>query len=234
MSRHVEHLVNEQFHRWLQDQEVRKKDRIPESRPHLVQKPMITISRQFGALGGEIGRVVAEDLGIGFYSQELVHEVAKRTDVRQQVVHSLDERVQKGFGAFIDNMMMLRRFTQDDYVRSLSETIVALGRHRSGVIVGRGGHLILDSHKTLRVRAFAPLDHRVKFIAERDGMTELEAREKVTRVDDERKTFYGKHFGEHALSMHHFDLLLNTSLMSVSECASTIAHLYRRRFGTAE
>ncbi|HSC86244.1 MAG TPA: cytidylate kinase-like family protein, partial [Polyangiaceae bacterium] len=198
---------------------------------HLVQKPMITISRQFGAQGGEIGRVLAEELGIGFYSQELVHEVAKRTDVRQQVVHALDERVQKGFGAFIDNMMVLRHFTQDDYVRHLSETIVALGRHRPGVIVGRGGHLILDANKTLRVRAYAPLEHRVKVEAERNKLTDLEAREKVQRVDQERKVFYEKHFGEGALSIHHFDLLLNTAQMSVSECATTIAHLYRRRFG---
>jgi len=234
MSRNVQQLVNEQFHRWLQDQERRKKDKVPESRSGLVQKPMITISRQFGALGGEIGRVVAEDLGVGFYSQELVHEVAKRADVRGQVVEALDERAQKGLGAFIDNMMMLRRFTQDDYVRSLSETIVALGRHRSGVIVGRGGHLILDAQHTLRVRAYAPFEYRVQYIAERDGMSEEEARAKVMRVDEERRTFYGRHFQNDSTSPHLFDVMVNTSLMTVAECATVVSQLFKKRFGTPE
>ena len=230
MSRHVEQLVNQQVLRWLQDQERRKSNRPPPSHIGLVQQPMITISRQFGACGGEIGRVVAENSGLGFYSQELVHEVAKRADVRKQVVEALDERVQTGFGAFIDDMMRLRSFTQDDYIRGLSQAIVALARHRSGVIVGRGGHLILDPQHTLRIRAYAPLDYRVRYIAERDRMDESSARAKVLRVDEERRTFFEKNFQSDITSPYHFDMMLNTSLMSVSECASTVSHMFNKRF----
>jgi cytidylate kinase len=129
--------------------------------------------------------------------------------------------------------MIVRRFSQSDYLRNLSETIVALARHRSGVIVGRGGHLILDAHRTLRVRCFAPVEQRVAYIAERDGLTLDEARVKVARVDEERRAFYAKHFQCDITSPLGFDLLLNTGEMSLEECATTVSALFRARFGAA-
>lgn len=229
MARSVEQLVNQQILRWLKEQQ--REDRVPESRVQEAQRPMITISRQFGALGGEIGRRVAEQLDMGFYAQELVHEVARRADVRKQVVEALDERTQSRLEAWIDDMMRMRSFTQSDYVRSLSETILALARHRSGVIIGRGGHLILDPHRTLRVRAYAVVEHRVQCIAQRDGMTLDEARHKVARVDEERRVFYARYFQNDFAQPHHFDMLLNTATMSLDECASAIVHMFRTRFG---
>lgn len=232
MPRSIEQLVNQQVLRWLTEQQS-PADRPPESRTEVKQRPMITVSREFGAFGGEMGRVVAEQLDIGFYAQEIVHEVARRADVRKQVVEALDERTQSRLEAWVDDLMIVRRFSQSDYLRSLSETVVALARHRPGVIVGRGGHLILDAHRTLRVRCFAPLDKRVEYIAERDGLTLDEARIKVARVDEERRTFYVKHFQCDITSPLGFDLLLNTGEMTLDECAATVSALYRARFGSA-
>ena len=230
MARSVEQLVNQQVLRWLIEQQGAS-DRPPESRVEVRQRPMITVSREFGAFGGEMGRVVAEQLDIGFYAQELVHEVARRADVRRQVVEALDERTQSRLESWIDDLMIVRRFSQSDYLRNLSETLVALARHRSGVVVGRGGHLILDAHRTLRVRCYAPLERRVEYIAERDGLTKEEAQIKVARVDEERRTFYMRHFKSDITSPLNFDLLLNTAEMSLEECATTVAHLFRVRFG---
>jgi len=232
MPRSVEQLVNQQVLRWLAEQQRASEDRPPESRVETSQRPMITVSREFGACGGEMGRIVAEQLDIGFYAQELVHEVARRADVRRQVVEALDERTQSRLEAWVDDLMIVRRFSQSDYLRNLSETIVALARHRSGVIVGRGGHLILDAHRTLRVRCFAPFEHRVAYIAERDGLTLEEARLKVARVDEERRVFYARHFKCDITSPFGFDLLLNTAEMSLEECAATVRHLFEVRFGS--
>lgn len=231
MPRSIEQLVNQQVLRWLSEQQ-QASDRPPESRVEVSQRPMIAVSREFGAYGGEMGRVAAEQLGIGFYAQEIVHEVARRADVRRQVVEALDERTQSRMESWIDNLMIVRRFTESDYLRSLSETILALARHRSGVIVGRGGHLILDSHRTLRVRCFAPVEHRVEYIARRDGLTLEEARLKVARVDEERRDFYARHFRSDVTSPLSFDLLLNTAEMSLEECAGVVSQLFHMRFGS--
>lgn len=230
MARGVEHLVNQQVLRWLEEQKKSTPDRVPPSRVREQQQPMITISREFGALGGEVGRRVAERLSIGFHSQEIVHEVAKRQDVRRQVVESLDERIQSRLETWIDDLMVLRRFTQSDYLHGLSETVLALARSRSGVIVGRGGHLILEPRRTLRVRTYAPLEFRVQFIADRDGMSLEEARKKILRVDEERRTFFERHFQSDITSPHQFDLLLNTAEMSLDECALVVSELFKKRF----
>lgn len=232
MPRSVEQLVNHQILRWLTEQAA--KDQPPQSRVRELQRPMITISREFGALGGDVGRRTAELLQIGFWSQEIVHEVARRKDVRRQVVESLDERTQTGVQHFVDNLLRVRGFSSSDYVRALTETIVSISRSRSGVVVGRGGHLFLVPNRTLRVRCFSTPEARARHVAQRDGVSLDEAALKMARVDHERRIFHEQNFRHDVTDPMHFDLLLNTSTLSVDDCAAAIAGVFRARFGEQE
>lgn len=195
-----------------------------------IQRPMVTISREYGALGATIGRRVAEQLGFDYYEQELVHEIAKHAHVRQKIVASLDERSQSRIGSWVTDMMTGGFFAPSDYLKNLSQVIVTLGRHGRAVIIGRGGHLILDPKQTLRVRAYAPFEDRVRYIARRDGLALTAARRKVQRIDGERATFYQQHFKNDVSDALNFDLLLNTSSLGLEECASAVAAAFRRRF----
>jgi hypothetical protein len=228
MSRSIEQLVNQQVLRWLQEQRVNAGALALQ--PREAQRPMITISREYGALGGTIGRGVARALGFGFYAQELVHEIAKRADVRRQVVESLDERSQTRIGRWVNDMMTGGIFAPSDYLRNLSQVIVTVGRHGRGVIIGRGAHLILDPGQTLRVRAYAPLDERVRYIARRDGLSVTAARRRVQSVDGERAMFYQRHFSNIVDSPINFDLMLNTGTLSVAECVDIVVGAFKRRF----
>jgi cytidylate kinase len=228
MSRSVEQLVNQQVLRWLEQQRVQYQHEQVQSRE--VQRPMLCISREFGALGGEIGRIVAEKLGFSFYAQELVHEVAKEAHVRKKVVESLDERIQSRINQRIGEMVSGGSFAATDYLHNLSKVVLTLGRHGKGVIIGRGAHLILDPKLTLRVRAYGPLESRVAHIAKREHMSPQEARAKVLRVDAERIAFYRQHFNVDVGSEKHFDLLLNTSEFSMEVCANLVIEAYKGRF----
>ena len=228
MSRSIEQLVNQQVLRWLEQQRVNAGALALQ--PREAQRPMITISREYGALGGTLGRAVAQALGFGFYAQELVHEIAKRADVRRQVVESLDERSQSRIGRWVNDMMTGGIFAPSDYLRNLSQVIVTVGRHGRGVIIGRGAHLILDPAHTLRVRAYAPLDERVRYIARRDGLSVSAARRKVQAVDAERALFYQRHFSNVVDTPLNFDLMLNTGTLSVPECVDIVVHAFKRRF----
>lgn len=228
MSRSIEQLVNQQVLRWLQEQRHGAGALALHARE--AQRPMVTISREYGALGGTIGRGVAQALGFGFYGQELVHEIARRADVRRQVVESLDERSQTRIGRWVNDMITGGVFAPSDYLRNLSQVIVTVGRHGRGVIVGRGAHLILDPAQTLRVRTYAPLEDRVRYIARRDAMSLGAARRRVQGVDDDRAMFYQRHFGNEVASPLNFDLLLNTSSLSVPECVDIVVHAFKRRF----
>src|SRR5690606_32181845 len=145
-----------------------------------------TISREYGALGGTMGRGVAQALGFGFYAQELVHEIARRADVRRQGVESLDERSQSRIGRWVNDKMTGCIFAQSDYLRYHTPVIVTVGRYVRGVIIGRCAHLIRYPAQPLRVRAYALLGIRVRYIARRVGLSVSSARRHVQTVDGVR------------------------------------------------
>src|SRR5262245_22779156 len=118
MARSIEQLVNRQFLRWVEQQKVGTKG--AEAQPP-EQKPMITISREFGARGAEIGRLVTERLGFQFHSQELVHDIARQARVRQQLVASLDERARDNVDQWVEELMEGGSFSPGDYLRNLTK-----------------------------------------------------------------------------------------------------------------
>src|SRR5690606_5459277 len=93
MSRSIEQIVNQQVLRWEEQRAAAQRASRP---PPEVSQPVLTISRQFGALGGDVGKLVARNLGYSFYAQELVHEISKHAHVRRKIVESLDERLRSG------------------------------------------------------------------------------------------------------------------------------------------
>lgn len=229
VGKSVEQLVNQEVLRWLNAQA--QEDTIPDSRVREMQRPVITISREYGAGGGELGRALAKDLDIDFFAQELVHEVAKRTEVRKQVVEALDERTRTRVQLWVDQLLQLRTFAADDYIQGVSETVVAIARHSRGVIVGRGAHLLLDKSRTLRVRCVAPLEERIEYVVVRERMSPEEARAKVARVDREREDFFRNYFNTDIASPLSFDIVINTGAIRREEARCVISELYRKRFG---
>jgi cytidylate kinase len=227
MARSIEQLVNRQFLRWVTEQRTTtKREKVRESE----QKPMIVMSREYGARGAEIARQVAARLNFQFHSQELVHEIARHARVREQLVSSLDERSRDNIEQWVEEMVEGRSFSPNDYLRNLSKVIVSLGRHGKGVIVGRGSQFILDPSRTLRLRAFAPLEDRVKRIATRDDISRGDARAKVLRIDAERLGFHRQHFNVDHSEPQHYDLLLNTSSFPIETAVEIVVRAYRGKF----
>jgi cytidylate kinase len=98
------------------------------------------------------------------------------------------------------------------------------------VIVGRGAHLILDPERTLRVRVYAPEEHRARYVAEREGMSLSEAKMKTARVDEERLVFFRQHFDTDIRDLLGFDIAINTGSLSLEAGAQVVAEAYRQRF----
>ncbi len=228
MARSIDQLVNQQVLRWASEA---KANAERESGRTEQQRPMITISREFGGRGAELGKHVAERLGFRFYAQEIVHEIARQAHVRQQLVESLDERLQDRIGQWVTEMMQGGVFAPSDYLYNLSQVVVTLGRHGRGVIIGRGAHLILAPETTLRVRAYAPLETRIEYTMARENLDRAEARAFMLKVDAERIAFYRQHFNVDVGDPLLYDMMLNTGSMSMELCADLVVQAYRTRFG---
>ena len=224
----IDHFVDQQILLWQEERRIRERKGVEGN----VQRPTICISRQYGARGAAMGRMVADRLGFRFYSDELIHDIAEAAHVRQQVVESLDERVQDGIAEWVAGLIKRGVFAPSDYLRNLSKVVLTLGRHGKGVIIGRGAHFLLDGATTLRVRVIAPLDVRVARVAARDGLSEAEARAKVTRIDDERVAFNRQHYNADIRDPDHYDLLVNAGTLGVEGAAAQTVAAFQFRFGS--
>jgi hypothetical protein len=224
----IDHFVDQQILLWQEERRIRERKGVEGN----VQRPTICISRQYGARGAAMGRLVADRLGFRFYSDELIHDIAEAAHVRQQVVESLDERVQDGIAEWVAGLIKRGVFAPSDYLRNLSKVVLTLGRHGKGVIIGRGAHFLLDGATTLRVRVIAPLDVRVARVAARDGLSEAEARAKVTRIDDERVAFNRQHYNADIRDPDHYDLLVNAGTLGVEGAAAQTVAAFQFRFGS--
>jgi cytidylate kinase len=224
----IDQFVDQQIRRWQEERRIAERKRLEGKH---TQQPTVCISREYGARGAEMGRMVAERLGFRFYSQELIHSIAEEGHVRQQVVESLDERVQDGIAQWVANMIKRGVFAPSDYLRNLSKVVMTLARHGKGVIVGRGAHFILDGAATLRVRVIAPLEMRVARIAKRDSLSDADARAKIVRIDGERVAFNQQHYSRDIADPGNYDLVLNTGTLGVEGAAEQTIRAFTHRFG---
>ena len=225
----IDHFVDQQILLWQEERRIRERKGVEGN----VQRPTICISRQYGARGAAMGRMVADRLGFRFYSDELIHDIAEAAHVRQQVVETLDERVQDGIAEWVAGLIKRGVFAPSDYLRNLSNVVLTLGRQGKGVIVGRGAHFLLDGNTTLRVRVIAPQEVRVARIAARDELSETDARAKVLRIDEERVAFNRQHYNADIRDPNNYDLVVNAGTMGVEGAAAQTIAAFQHRFGAA-
>lgn len=234
MGRGIEQMVNERVLEW--EARLRSSPPPPPSGVHHklpAQQPMISISRQCGSRGGDIGRLVAERLSFSFYSQELVHEIASAARVQKGAVASFDEHPRGSIESMVSEILEGEAFAAPDYQRHLRAVLLALGRKGRGVVIGRGSQILLDAGSTLRIRTYAPFEERARYTAARNSTSLADAELTVRRVDRERAAFYRQHFGAHWEDPTLYDLSINTARQSTSQCADMIVAAYRARFDAA-
>jgi cytidylate kinase len=223
----IDQFVNQQILRWQEQRRIADRKRLEGE----FQQPTICISREYGARGAAMGRLVAERLGFRYYSQELIHDIAEAAHVRKQVVESLDERVQDGISEWVAGLIKRGVFAPSDYLRNLSKVVLTLANHGKGVIIGRGAHFILDRQTTLRVRVIAPLETRVARIAERDGLSDDKAKATILRIDAERVAFNKQHYGADLADPVNYDLVVNAGTLGLEGAADVTVAAFRSRFG---
>jgi cytidylate kinase len=224
----VEEYVDRQIRTW--QEQSRSIDREQIRLPGHVWGPVIAVSREHGALGARIARLVAQKLEFAYYDREIVERIASTANVRKAVVESVDERVQGRFADWVTDVFGGRRMSGNDYVRHLSTVLMTIAYHGRAVIVGRGACFLLNPLTTLRVRAYAPIEIRVARVAESHGLSPEEARADILKMDAGRIDFGRRHFDIETSDPRWYDLMLDTSTLSSEACARMIEMAFLARF----
>ncbi len=222
-------LVDEQVKRWLAEQEKRKaQPRVTPEPP----KPLITISREAGANGTSLGRVVARKLGFEVWDQELVHRVAEEKGAPEALFAAVDERARNRILAdLLAGILMGDVGTETEYPGEPGSAVFhSIAEHGSAVIIGRGAHFVLGPNEALRVRVVAPLDDRARVIAGTRRLGEREARAEVERIDQERTLFNRHHYGRNVADPAFYDVIVNTGSFQLESAAEVVVAAYRAKF----
>lgn len=196
----------------------------------------ITISRQFGSNGREIGRKLAEYLDIGYYNKEIMEKIAKDMGVssdffnednqNEDGLYSISNRKLRSFGSIAElsvNSQIFERAT---------DLICGIAQRESSVIVGRCADYILkDNPDTISVFCFSDLEERIRFSINEYDVPAKQAKKIVQEKDMKRARFYEFHTNQKWGDAKNYSLLINTSKMSTDEVVEIIAALYDKKAG---
>jgi Cytidylate kinase-like family len=194
--------------------------------------PYLLVSRECGSGGGLIARRAGELLDWNVFDDRIVDEIARSAHVHQRLVQSVDERVHSRWER------TWHEFLPDDladakYLRHLGEVVITLGHHGSVVIVGRGAQYFLPSQCAVRVRLVAPLETRVRRIAERQKLTLGEAKLRVEEIDRERARFVWKIFKREVGSPLNQDITINTEEVSTESAVKIVLAALQEKLGVS-
>ncbi len=128
--------------------------------------PCLLISRECGSGGSQIARLASQRLGWQVYDREIVDQIAQLAHARQKLIESVDERIRSKWETTWRHMLFPEDVGPDAYMQYLREVVMTLGHHGDVVLLGRGSQYFLPPRCALRIRLVAPLEERIKRVAE--------------------------------------------------------------------
>ena len=198
---------------------------------------IITIGREFGSGGHEIGQKLADRLGIPLYDNRLVSMAAEELGVKTEDAERVDESSLNTFVTgytvtpgmyteFINAASYLPSFDTEVY-RKQAEIIKRLAEKGPCVIVGRCADYVLkDRDDCINVFICADKADRKKRIMELYGLNERKAADRIRKTDKERRYYYEVHTGQDWGSIHSHQMLFNVSMLGVDRIVEILAMMY--------
>lgn len=189
-----------------------------------MQHTIITISRQHGSGGREIGRRVAEQLGIPFYDREIIELAAKDSHID---ISFFENSETKDAGSLIYDLSagghVMLPLTDRVYLQQV-KTIRDIAQKGGCVIVGRCADAVLaDYPHVLRVFIYANSEARRK----RVEMFYHESAEDLEKLEKKRSSYYQHYTGKRFGDAENYDMCLDSGSLGLDECVKAICSAYR-------
>ena len=192
---------------------------------------IITIGREFGSGGREIGKRLASKLQIVYYDHEIVTQIAKKTEFAEAYVQQvLENNPAQFFPITIGRTLypaMAPIWEQNNAIYAEQSNILREVAERSDcVIVGRCADYILREMHPLRLFVYADMPHKIARCREKAGehehLTDKELRQHILSVDKNRARYYQFCTGQDWGDKLNYDLCINTTYTSIKDVVEAI------------
>ncbi len=193
---------------------------------------VITITRQFGSRGRDIGIRTAEILGLPLYDRNTLEKEAEKRD---ETMHSLVQFSENGITGYNKMKYPLgigSELKQDRMYELQSALVLEHAATESCVIIGRCADYILrERENVIRCYIFAPYQARIANSIQVLGTTTAEPQRLIEEIDKARAEYYRIHTGCEVNNTRYRDLFLNSNLLGVEGTAALLADAVKRKFG---
>ncbi len=192
-----------------------------------------TIGREFGSGGRQIGKALADRLGINFYDKELLQRAAKDSGFCQEIFEHHDEKPTNSFlyslvmdtysaGSYSSAPFLDMPLNHKVFLAQF-ESIKKIAEQESCVIVGRcADYALADNPDCINIFVHAENEDRIKWISKRLNITESKAKDMIQKKDKQRASYYNYYTSKKWGDSRSYDLTLNTSKLSMDDCVELI------------
>lgn len=189
----------------------------------------IAVSRESGAGGQAIAKAIAAELDWPLYDRELIEKIAEDTGVQASLLSKLDEQRPNWLAECWEGFSREKHVSAASLAIQMRKVLLALYCHGECVVLGRGAAQILPDAQSFCVRLIAPEAVRIKRFAEKHGVDEKEAAQRVNAIDRGRDDFVRSHFHRDPSDPYAYDLCVNTGRIDQSTCVSALLAAFEGR-----
>ena len=199
----------------------------------MAKKLIITIARQYGSGGREIGERVAELLGVPLYDKEIITDAAAKGSLDEDVIKKVDESAANsllytlamGSNVLGTTMHFGYKMPLNDKLFILqSEVIKDYAKEGSCVVIGRCADYVLrDEENVLRLFIYGDLDHRQARVAKRHPeIKSSQIIDVINKTDKRRSSYYNFYTGNKWGKYDNYDMAINSSTLGIEHTAQVI------------
>lgn len=199
---------------------------------------IITISREFGSGGKEIGKRLADELGYSYYDSEIITLLAKETGMSEEYIKNISEKgiypyafqFAKSFA-----MYSTMQSNQTEILVKQAEILKQIAQKGNAIIVGRGANTILREYNPMNIFVYANIESKINRCRQKakedENLTDKELEKEIKVIDKNRKAFNSLISNAEWGMKENYNLCINTSNIEIKTIIPSLAKYIENWFG---
>lgn len=193
-------------------------------------RPFITVSREAGSGGRPIAEMVAKSMKFELYDEKFVEAIAKSAKQRTELIQSVDEKARGAIADILQSVLNPEYISDMTYIRHATKVVLSRAQRGKVIFLDRGANFMVPSDAGLRVRIQAPFEVRVPRAIKYEHIDANQAKGIIRKADSERKNFVRQYFNKNISNANDYDLVLNTTHMTLEDARDLIISAFRKKF----
>lgn len=196
---------------------------------------IITIGREFGSGGREVGRRIADELHIAYYDSEILEEIVKKTPYSEEYIEEITHgrpislfpiHYANSWGPVVDPHFQQAIDVYQEQTKILKE----LAAKSDCVIIGRCADYVLRDMNPFRIFVYSDTKSKIERCEskgkEGELLTEKQMIKRIRYVDKKRRQYYEFYTGQKWGAKENYDLMINTANSDIKKVAKIVAKLF--------